>query len=220
MMPSVGIILLTYQRTDYARRTIASVCKHLRYSGDLYWYVADDGSTKHHFDEVRACIISNGGSLYGAHQTGEVRGYGVNANKAWVFLHKQAMDVTFWLEDDWVMVRDFDITPHVKTLLDGYAGMIRTTYIPLGSMMTSVYFNNQYYLSLVKDGLYTYSGNPHLKHHDFALSYGLLPEGRNPGDTEIAYDHIVRHSEGSPIFVPAEVHSPPFIHIGEEKSYG
>lgn len=219
-MPPVGIILLTYERTDYAKRTVASVAKHLKYDGQLYWYIADDGSSREHFDRISYYVFDCGGVVISSHQTQEGnRGYGVNANTAWKWLHQNKIDITFWLEDDWEMVRDFDITPHVQTLDEGHAGMIRTAFIPLWASMKAVHHSNKYYLELLKDALYAYSGNPHLKHHNFATSYGLMPEGRNPGETEIAYDHIVRHTEGVPILIPAEICDPPFQHIGEVKSY-
>lgn len=220
MLPTVGILLLTYERTEYAKRTVASVFNHLKYDGEIVWYVADDGSSATHFDEICAYICEHGGSLVSSHQTkADNRGYGVNANTAWKWLHQNNIDITFWLEDDWEMVRDFDITPHVNTINDGHAGMIRTAFIPLWASMKTTYHSEQYYLELLKDALYAYSGNPHLKHHDFALSYGFMPEDRNPGETEIAYDHIVRHTEGLPILIPAEICNPPFQHIGDVKSY-
>lgn len=221
LRPTIGVILLTYERTEYAKMTIKSAAQHLKFAGNLYWYIADDGSSKEHFYNVFQCVQENVGYVFGFHQTHESkRGYGVNANSAWNYLHREGIDITFWLEDDWVMTRDFDLTPHFHTMSKYKIGMIRTTYIPLNITMKPVYYTDTYYLELLKDGLYTYSGNPHLKSYDFADSYGLLPEDRSPGDTEIAYDHIVRHTEGLPILVPAEIHNPPFDHIGERKSYG
>jgi len=220
-LPPVAIILITYKRTDYAIRTIESVQQNLKYDGEVTWYVADDGSPRKHYDEVMSAIKTNGGSVIGSHQT-ENTGYGNSANQAWKYLSNyKFVDNTLWLEDDWVMNREFNITPYSELLHhhNREIGMVRLTYIPLENLVTTIYREERYYFKLMKQNLYTYSGNPHMKHTNFMHSYGMMPEDRNPGRTEITYDHIVRETEGLDIVFPPEIYKPPFTHIGDEKSY-
>ncbi len=220
-LPPVAIILITYKRTEYAVRTVESINKHLKYDGELTWYVADDGSPKEHFDTVKRAITGTGGSIVGEHQTANT-GYGNSANEAWKYLadYKYIAN-TLWIEDDWVLTRPFDITPYSMLLHNHHReiGMVRLTYIPLNTFVQTIYRDERYYFRMLKKNLYTYSGNPHMKHVNFAHSYGWMPEDRNPGRTEMTYDHIVRETEGLDIIFPPEIYDPPFTHIGEEKSY-
>jgi len=207
----LSIILLTYARTDYAIRTIQGIRRHLMYDGDIEWIVADDGSHRSHFDavvnEIGYCKSIT-----------ERQGYGANANWAWT---SSKSDVTLWLEDDWELKRDLDITPYVKFLREAdYAGMIRLGHMPINLDLHSCGYDGRMYLEVKKSHPYAFSGNPHLKHKRFG-QYGKYPEGKNPGDTEIAYDgQIRRHANGVSIYWPLLIGDNPFFaHIGENKSY-
>ena len=200
---------------------MASVCEHLRYDGPIGWYVADDGSNKDHLDTVMTALKESGGDLWGWHQTNR-DGYGHNANLAWVDLEQKGANITLWLEDDWRLERPFDITPYVKLLSEQHqnTSMIRLGHMPVDLNLTSVGHDGRMYLNVRKSSHYAYSGNPHLKHHQFVRDYGRMPEGKNPGETEISYDHTFRNTSGSGIVWPLAIgDNPPFSHIGAEASY-
>ena len=96
----LSIILLTYQRTDYAIRTVEAIHKNLEYGGVTEWIIADDGSHSSHVERVIESVKSN--KLINPdnirHFTKE-QGYGAMANQAW---HLALGNVTLWLADrDW-----------------------------------------------------------------------------------------------------------------------
>lgn len=216
---NVVIILLTYQRTDYAKRTVIAARNNLRYhDGELKWYLADDGSSNEHINELLDLIPQN--ELIGWH-TIPNGSYGENANKAWHFAHEHS-DVTLFLEDDWELQREFDITPHVRTLLNWMrVGMVRLGYLNLymrGSLESQ---NNRLYWLLDRTAdSYVFTGHPSLRHRRFREDYGAYPHGLKPGETELAYGLQFRNGHGSEIVYPVELGEYGFFgHIGLEQSY-
>jgi len=146
------------------------------------------------------------------------QGYGAMANQAW---HLAKGNVTLWLEDDWVLSSRWDLTGYVRLLEQNERiGMIRLGHLPIDLQCFSVGYNGRMYLEIGKNSQYVFSGNPHLKHKRF-MSYGMYPTGKNPGDTEIAYDHQYRtnHGQGCILWPLAIGDRFVFSHIGEEKSY-
>ena len=221
-LPSVAIILQTYARTEYAVQTIRLARENLFYGGNLYWIIADDGSPPDHFRAVCAAIEADeqgNGPTFSA--VSEKLGYGGIANKAIQIAEENGCPITFWLEDDWLTERPFDLTPYVELLhTDGDIGMVRLAHLPVGLQASSIGRHGRMYLHIEKTRQYCYSGNPHLKHRRFFEHYGVYPEGRNPGNTEVFYDHLVREHEGPKIVWPLAIGDTfPFGHIGEVQSY-
>lgn len=221
-LQAVAIVLLTYERTGYAIRTIESAKQNLIYGRPFFWIVADDGSTPRHFDAVQGAISADeqgNGPSWTAFS--EKLGYGGMANKAIQLAEQNGCSITFWLEDDWLTERPFDITPYVHLLAsDNGIGMVRLGHLPVGLDAESIGRDGRMYLDIQKSRQYCYSGNPHLKHRRFFEHYGMFPENRNPGDTEIYYDWVVREHDGPKIVWPLAIGDTfPFGHIGEEKSY-
>lgn len=220
MASRVVVVLQTYARTGYAVRTIEGVGQHLHNAGGLAWYVCDDGSSDEHLAAVKDTLrkYANRIPVIGGHS--ERLGYGAGANKAWHVAHDHA-DITLWLEDDWVLARDLDITPYVDLLNnDDSIGMVRLGHLPIGLHNTTVGHNGIHYLNMHFTMQYTFSGNPALRHRRFREWYGAYPEGLNPGNTEINYDEQVRANPGPSILWPVDIGGwGIFQHIGEEKSY-
>ena len=80
-MTDLIVILQTFQRTEYALRTIKSNIKNLHYTGgEIKWWIADDGSDEAHYTAVCEAVQSQGVLLGAQHAK---RGYGANANEAW-----------------------------------------------------------------------------------------------------------------------------------------
>lgn len=212
----LGIIFLTYQRTEYALRTIHSVKRNLRYDGPIHWVVADDDSSPAHFHAVRDTI----GECFDSRS--ERAGYGANVNWAKVRLSSSCGSYLL-LEDDWVMPTEFNVTPYASLIekKKEHIGFIRLAHLPVGLMAHSVGHNGMMFLNIQKNKQYAFSGNPHLTTFHAHTVYGPYPTGKNPGDTEIAYDGIVRGTPGPEILWPLAIgENPPFRHIGETKSYG
>ena len=216
--PRMAACLLTYQRTEYAVRTVNSVCDRLKYP-NLAWYVADDGSDPPHFFSVLAALEDKGAMVFGSHSEK------FGAGKSWNRAVQQALehcDLLVNLEDDWELMADLDVRPFVKLLLEKTeVGMIRLGGLPVGLDLHSVGYDGIHYLRVEPTTSYQWSGNPSIRHRSFAEFYGSFPEGKSPGDTEVAYDAQVRKKPGGPeIWWPLQVGGYGiFAHIGQEQSY-
>lgn len=213
-MEPITVILQTYKRTDYALRTIAAAREHLRYGGDLRWYVADDGSPAAHWDAIRAAL----GSIEGHTMR---QGYGANANTAW---NEADSALTFWLEDDFVLHAPLDLTPYAYTLMDcPEVGMVRLGYIDPLMREPVQDFGGRAYHTLPRDwpdtSFYAFTGHPSLRHRRYREAYGDYPVGLGPGDTELAYAYQYRVGSGPLIVWPADYPAGGlFDHIGQVKT--
>jgi hypothetical protein len=214
-MEPITIILQTYKRTSYALATIAAARELLHYQGDLVWYIADDGSDTAHWRAViDACDHPAGHSLR--------RGYGGNANAAWDACQSE---LTFWLEDDFVLREPLDLTPHAYALMDSAnLGMVRLGYINPARLEPPLDFNGRRYHTLPRywpdTSFYAFTGHPSLRHSRYRRAYGGYPEGLAPGETELAYAHQYQIAMDGPLIVwpegyPAHGY---FAHVGSIKT--
>jgi len=196
-MEPITVILQTFKRTSYALQTIAAARELLHYDGPLRWYVADDGSPLTHVFEVLHALPDAG------HHSLR-RGYGWNANAAW---DAAQSDLTFWLEDDFVLNQPLDLTPHAYALMDSDAlGMVRLGYINPERLERVQSFAGRRYHTMPRDwpdmAFYAFTGHPSLRHSRYRAAYGDYPEGLGPGDTELAYAYQYRIGDGPLIVWP------------------
>lgn len=213
---TLAIIFLTYARTEYAVRTIRGVRQFLHYDGPVRWIVADDGSPDPaHLEAVRNELA--GADV--ADCSSQREGYGARANWAW-HSADTFTPFTLWLEDDWELRRDLDLTPYVNLLRTrDDVGVVRLGHLPIGLNLHSVGHDGRMYLHVQKNTQYAFSGNPHLKHSRMWQAGGY-PTGMKPGDTEVAYDWQVRSNGGPAIWWPLAIGDAPYFgHIGTIQSY-
>lgn len=222
MIP-IAVVLVTYKRTEYAVRTARAAVAKLKYDGELAWYVGDDGSPREHMDAVMDSLI--GCKKIGCHSEDFVPGKhfpGKSWNKAWAAA-REFSPVVMWLEDDWELRVELDITPYVKLLIEREdIGMVRLGHLAIDLNTTSRGHNGIHYLQMWRNMPYAYSGNPHLKHQRFFDAYGPYNESVGPGDTEVEYDHRFRSISGPDIYWPVNLPGcgwSCFSHIGEHQSY-
>lgn len=222
MAEPIVIILQTYKRTDVALRTVAAARQYLRYSGDLYWFVADDGSGAEHANAVLDAL-GDDSRFCGAHS--ERRGYGANANVAWDAADKIS-PLTMWLEDDWELRAPLDLYPYAALLMETREiGMVRLGVLNLDIRGRTWAHGGQVYWKLDKEphieGTPVFTGHPSLRHRRYRQAYGDYPTGLGPGDTELAYAWQFRMGpqDAPGIVWPADY--PPnglFGHIGSVKT--
>lgn len=196
-MEPITVILQTYKRTEYALATIAAAQELLHYQGDLRWYVADDGSPAEHWFSVMNAMRT------GTEFHSVRRGYGGNANAAW---DAAKSDLTFWLEDDFMLNVPLDLTPHAYALMDSEElGMIRLGYIYDERLEPAREFAGRRYHTLPRywpdTSFYTFTGHPSLRHSRYRAAYGNYPEGLGPGDTELAYAFQYQQADSGPLIV-------------------
>lgn len=222
MTEPIVIILQTFERTDVALRTIDAALKHLRYGGDLLWYVADDSRNAEHGEAIRDALHST--NLIGAHHLPGVT-YGENSNAA-IRAAEQVSDLLLFLEDDWELRETLDLYPYAALLMESpEIGMVRLGNLNLDIRGRTWAHNGLLYWKLDREphieGTPVFTGHPSLRHRRYREAYGEYPVGLTPGDTELAYAYQFRL--GSPdapgIVWPADY--PPmgyFGHIGEVKT--
>ena len=214
-MPLVTVVLLTYERTEYALRTIDAMRRNWLYSNTA-WYVSDDGSRVAHIDAVLSALA--GLTVWG-HRS--IRGsYGNSANHGWFASHEHG-DLTLFLEDDWDLRAPFDVTPYVQLLsTHDNIGMVRLAHLPSNLNTRSVGYDGRMYLQMLAGQQYAFSGNPALRHRRAREAWGAYPERLYPGDTELAYDLQVQQRGGPSIVWPLAVgEQGVFGHIGTVQSY-
>jgi len=222
MLPAIVIVLLTYQRTDYALRTIAAAA-HLNYAGPLCWYVADDGSDAAHVAAVQETLREHGASVVGMHCAR--RGYGGNANAAWAACDA-ITPLTFWLEDDWALRAPLDLTPYARVLLArSEIGMVRLGVLNLDVRGRTWGHDGRVYWLLDREphheGTPVFTGHPSLRHVRYRHAHGWYPEQLSPGETELHYAYRFRvSSHDTPGIVwPADLPATGvFGHIGTIKT--
>lgn len=210
MSAPIVLILQTYQRTDYALRTIDAAQRLLGYDGELVWYVADDGSDEAHVARVLAAC----GPTCGWHSAR--RGYGPNANAAWDAA-TQVSPLTFWLEDDWELAAPLDLTPYARLLADEPAiGMVRLGYLNPGITGHTRAAGGRLYWALhhepIESWQCVFTGHPSLRHARYRAAYGDYEGGLTPGDTELAYAYRYRTHDGPWIVWPADYPTAGLLH--------
>lgn len=213
---TVAIVLLTYNRLDYALATMRSLHR-LHVSDRLWLHVADDGSPEH----VREAIVAEARALYGDHTSvtnSERSGYGGSYNLATQIVHHLA-DLILPLEDDWVLTRDLDLDPIAEVIRNGTFGCVRLGYIGCtqelrGSFVSAL---GRWWLRLDPDSPepHVFAGHPRLEHREWERQVGPWPEHLPAGFTEFEVAHRPPARVG--IAWPADMIRPSgdaFVHIG------
>lgn len=217
--PSIAICLLTYKRLEYTIPCIDSISASLKYSGDLGWYIADDGSGPDHMHTIFTNLNANQQHWIGWHS--ERLGPGPSWTKACEFV-LMGYDYIFWLEDDWVCRYEVNIDPYVKLLEERLdIGMVRLGCMAVGLKMEAVGYDGIHYMNISKKTQYCYSGNPSIRHRRHFDAYGFYAsDQRGPGDNEIYHDQRVRSRSGPQVWWPVDIGGwGAFSHIGTEQSY-
>lgn len=177
--------VLTYDRWDYAARTISSLAKYLRWSSRLVVHIADDGSA----DEYRQCLAHLASDAFGLPvrtSNSERRGYGASYNLAMQQIHPQSTWV-LPLEDDWECLRLFDAEEFVRPLREGW-GCVRLGYLGFLAQLRAEVLNidGATYLHLDPTSAehHIAAGHPRLETVRWARAVGPWTEGLDPGSTE------------------------------------
>lgn len=235
-LPSLSIVIITYDRRKELNETFQALYKNLYYDGVAKYFIADDCTGGVYRESVLYDIkqINYIQEEVAFISTSKNSGWGVNANNA---LSQVKDDVVLFLEDDYILRHELDITAYVALLMahpgiglirmDGIAGHkivahVNETdisdYAPGYRQGVSLPGKLNYFLAdHTSRETWLYSNRPHLKHRRFHEFYGLYPEGLKLGDTEESFAHTVKDQmplPGAPaIAIPLDATSF-FDHIG------
>lgn len=213
----VAILLLTYDRIEYARETMLSVHKNLISPDPIWMHIADDGSSQQFRDELLDLARELYGDNVSVTNSGRV-GYGGNYNRALPIVH-QIASIILPLEDDWRLTRPLDLTSVIKTLEMNVFNCIRLGRMAYTRELRArfVWAENLHWLELdpASSEHHVFAGGPRLETAEFERVLGPWPEGLSPGETELEVSG--RELSRQKIGWPVSLIKPPgdaFEHIG------
>ena len=221
-MPPLCILLLTYDRLEYAKKALRAVLDHVEYSGQVSVHIADDGSPEHNRSELYE-LAGGYSKVQGVSVTNSARGgYGANYNLALQTVHITAK-IILPLEDDWELLRPLNLDELVLALQEGDFGCIRLGYIGYTQELRGIFhfLNGHQWLRLDPDSgePHIWAGHPRLETREWQREVGPWPEGLEPGSTEFAVAQRRQAREG--VVWPLSLVKPAgdlFVHFGTEQA--
>jgi len=184
---TLSISLFTWNRLDYAKRTITALGENLRVDEDVHFHIADDGSPPGYVEELRGVASRFWDNITSSNT--RRRGYGASFNASTLFTHERS-DVILNLEDDWELCREFNPAPILAVLRSGLFGCVRVNYIGWTNDLLCRFVispDGLKWLELLPDSpeTHVFSGGPRFAHCDWERRVGLWPEGLPAGVTEL-----------------------------------
>lgn len=190
--PTLGIMLFTYNRIEYAKATIRACLDNIRYSGDIIFHIADDGSSEEYRKELLYFAGCWANITHLGVSNSQRGGYGASYNAATMLVHPRA-EIVLPLEDDWKLERPLELDPLVRVLMtEPSIGCIRMGYVGYipGQVLRGTFLWSEGQHFLVFDpyspSQYVFSGHPRLETVEWARGVGPWPEGLPAGETELA----------------------------------
>lgn len=220
----VVLCLLTYARTQYAMKTLASTLNNLKTTKQIHVHIADDGSSPAH-REMLLALAHKHHRVSGVSITNSERGgYGRNFNLASQVTHEIGNYVLV-VEDDWELTGELDLDELVEHMASSdLVGCVRLGYLSWTQSLRGQVLKLGYlsYLLLDSDSPepHVFTGHPRLEKVTYQRRVGGWPEGLAPGDTEFAVAHIKAARQG--VAWPMDLvksWGSMFAHIGTERSY-
>lgn len=195
-LPPIGVIIPTFNREQVVCRVLTGLKAHLRYAGQINYYVSTDGTDNTEVEVARTF----GDQVYVTH--GPKRGLGANLNH---LLHGTQEELILQLDDDHLLLTNLELDRHVVELLScSEAAWIRL--MGIGSHNYHAQLRHQYwFVDWDSPELYIPSNRPHLKHKRFHEVFGYYPEGVSLAVTEEGFCHQCRDKVPSLLGIPPQV---------------
>ena len=211
--PEIWILLTTYNREEYALRTIQALKQNFIYP-NVGFFISDDGSPSGHVER----LVHEIGTEYQIRVYNSSRrgvGHGMNHCLRQIF---EFADLVLMMEDDWILEKPLEVEPYMRLLRDHPEyGLVRFGYLAAGLLGYLVSEEGKLFWRLESNGeTYRYSGHPSLRHKRFHEQYGYYDEGLAPGWTELSMCGRVNQNPSGPHLVyPADCGAWGFFgHIG------
>jgi len=218
--PNLCLLLLTYNRLEYAQRTLRSALDNLHYSGEVRVHIADDGTSEEYREQLKVLAGGYPNIVSVTMSNSEHRGYGANYNLAAQTVHSHSQ-IVLPLEDDWQLMRPLDLDPLVLALMEEKFGSIRLGYLGFTQGMWGelVIANGLIWLLFNPESYepHIFAGHPRLETVAWERSVGEWPLDLFPGQTEFVVCHNVAARCG--IVWPMQMLTTDgglFVHIGTE----
>lgn len=183
------ILLLTYGRLDYAKKTLKHTLDNLHTTVPVNVHIASDGDSINYIDELRhfAGGYANVNAVF--HTNSQRGGYGKNYNLATQMIHNNGTRWVLVIEDDWELTRVFNIDPLLYVLDEcKEIGCIRLGYMSYTQELKGTILDHQNRKYLVfdpdSDEPHVFAGHPRIESVAWQREVGQWPEGLMPGATE------------------------------------
>lgn len=221
----LAIVLLTYNRYEYAERTLISTLANLKTGEEIRVHIASDGDNEGYLASLRVVAGKYVDSDMITTSNVNRLGYGASYNAATQVVHSLAgIEYVLPLEDDWELVRTLDIEPMLAALRDRLFGCIRMGYIGYTQQLRCSFVSHMgyHYLALDPDSPepHVFAGHPRLETVAWEKAVSPWPVELQPGQTEweIAHRPAARQSVAWPVS-QIKPDGDAFVHIGAERSW-
>lgn len=213
------VLLLTYNRREYAEKTLRSALDNIQWSGTLNVHIADDGSPAGYVDALRRIAGGYDSVAHVGSSCSDRRGYGANYNLATQHIHA-ATDFVLPLEDDWVLTSRLDCDTLSEAFVDTRIGCVRLGYLgatqELYAELLRVDGHAYWLLDAGSAEPHVFAGHPRLETVEWERAQGPWVEGLDPNRTEFEVAYHVRSGIAWPCWL--SVDGGLFAHIGTERS--
>lgn len=194
----ISVVLFTYNRPDYARRTLEVAGANLHSTHPIWCHIADDGSPQSQRDDLVEIAHGYFGDRVSVSDS-DRRGYGGSYNLATQYVHEHS-EIILPLEDDWELQRPLDLDPLVTALADPRINCIRMGYLGFTQPLLGVTIQAAGQTFLLLDPAspepHVFSGHPRLETRDFQRKMGPWPENMAAGETEFEVAHRTNSRTG------------------------
>lgn len=222
---TIAVVLLTYNRLEYAKRTLESAILGLKsIDHDIRWHIASDGDSLEYMQELWRTFAKAGIDPTTVTVSNSERGgYGRNYNLAMQTVHQYA-EWVMPLEDDWELLRPFNPDELIRDMLDLNIGCARLGYIgytqDLRGVLRAGRAGHWLYLDSTSPEPHVFAGHPRIERVSWSREVGPWTEGLMPGDTEfeVAHRRAARRGVGWPLDV-VRPRGDLFAHIGTVRSW-
>jgi glycosyltransferase involved in cell wall biosynthesis len=217
----LSVVLLTYNRLEYAKRTLKSLVANLKSPDPIKWIVASDGDTDEYLrflGDYAVCELGIEFSLTNS----ERGGYGKNYNLAMQAAHENAWVMP--VEDDWELLRELNVNSLVWDMKELDIGCARLGYVgytqELRGTLAHGHLGHWLRFDATSPEPHVFAGHPRIESRTWSRMVGPWPEGLLPGETEFEVAH--RKPARTGVAWPLDVLKPSgylFAHIGTKRSW-
>lgn len=221
---TVAVVLLTYNRLEYAKRTLRALARNLESFEHIFrFHIASDGDSSTYIEELRGVLEAEGHIDSITVSNSDHGGYGRNYNLAMQTVH----DVATWImpiEDDWELLRAFNPDSIIRDMEDLDIGCARLGYMGYTQELrcSLAYGTCGHWLRFDPASAepHVFAGHPRIESRMWSRMVGPWTEGLLPGETEFEVSH--RKPARTGVAWPVDrvkLCGDLFAHIGTVRSY-
>ena len=127
--PVVTVVFLTHNRTAVACHCLGALCDNLKFDGRIRYCICDDRSEPGHVEALEKTLSDHGVADYVVKSTNDSAwGLGASMNNG---LHEafSLSPLALTAEDDFLLMRELDLTPLAKAAIENDVAGIRLAYV-------------------------------------------------------------------------------------------